>query len=474
MRYSNEFSEGRYGSDEMRRVFSPFNKHFLMRRVWIALARAQKGIVPQEAVRSMSRHAKKIDVGRIDEIERRTKHDVVAAKEHFEEVSPKAKGWVHLGATSMDIQDNAEVLMQKEAVSVIKLRLVNLLDVFRQKILEHKDTVINAYTHGQVAEPTTLGYRYANYAQTLLESLTEIERLEKELRGKGLKGAVGTGASYAGLFGSQEKANEMEAQVLRELKLKSFEVTTQTYPRSQDRDVTSALERIGSTLARINYDYLFAGSTPFNEYREGFAAGQKGSSAMPHKKNQTKVENVIGLSHVISGFHHMVEASVKFGALERTIHDSVVRRIAIPQIFLAVDEALSRTTHVLKNTEVNLPVIERNLREYGVFGLSEPVLSEMSKHMDRTQAYDIIQEHSKAASSGIAKGGRNDFIDRLLADERITAIIPPEKLKGMLSVEQLKHHVGNAPTKSEKIAREISKRLKPYTKLLGKTHEIKI
>ncbi|MFH1779591.1 MAG: adenylosuccinate lyase [Candidatus Micrarchaeota archaeon] len=473
--YLNEFGEGeRYGSNEMRGTWSPYNKQLKMRKCWVALARAQGELVPRKAVSSMSKNLKKIDIDRIDEIEKRTKHDVVAAKEHFEEVAPEAKGYVHYAATSMDIQDNAEVLMQKESLKIIKTRLVNLLDVFRQKILEHKDTVINAYTHGQVAEPTTLGYRYANYAQSLLESLSEIDRLEKGLKGKGLKGAVGTSASYAGLLGSEAKAEEMERQVLKELGLKTFEVTTQTYPRTQDLDVTSALNKIGGILAKINYDYLLVGSTPFNEYREGFAPGQKGSSAMPHKKNQTKVENIIGLSHVITGFHHMIEGSVKFGALERTIHDSVVRRIAIPQIFLATDEALSRSIHVLKNTDVNNAIIDKNLREYGVFGLSEPVLSEMSKKMDRSEAYTLIQEHAKAASSVIANGGSNDFISRIIRDERIIRVVPREKLEKILSIEQLKHHVGNAPRKAESMANEISRTLKPYKKLIGKTHEIKI
>ena len=473
----NEFGErARYGSEEMRQVFSPYNLQLNQRRMWVALARqqAKSGLVSKAAVTSMEKNIEKIDVDRIDELERNTKHDVVAAKQHFEEVAPQAKGKVHLGATSMDIQDNAEVLAQKQAIGIIKTRLVNLLDVLRQKIVEHKHTVITGYTHGQAAEPTTLGYRFSSYAQDLMESLSQVERLEQSLKGKGLKGAVGSRASYAQALGSVDKARRIEEQAMREVGLQSHDITTQTYPRIQDRDMTSTLERIGSTLARMNYDYLFAGSTPFNEYREGFAEGQKGSSAMPFKRNQTKVENIIGMSHVISGFHHMVESSAKFGALERTIHDSVVRRIAIPQIFLAADEALSRSIHVLNTTEVNKPVIERNLREYGVFGLSEPVLSELSKKMDRSDAYDWLQQHSNAASAVVAQGGKNDFVTRIMGDTRITELIGMQKLRQMLSIENLKHHVGDAPKRAEQTAGKIRKQLRPYKKLVGKVAKIKI
>ncbi|MFA4946642.1 MAG: lyase family protein [Candidatus Micrarchaeia archaeon] len=447
-----------------------------MRRVWIALAReqARQGLVSKKVVEAMEAHIDEIDVDRITELEKSSKHDVIAAKEHFEEVAPEAKGKVHLGATSMDITDNAAVMVHLQALGVIKTRMVNVLSVLSEKMSEHQNTVINAYTHGQVAEPTTLGYRYASYAQDLLSAFSQLETLEASIKGKGLKGAVGTRASYTTLLGSNKKAREMEARVSKEIGLPTHDITTQTYPRSQDLAVADLLNTIAVPLARMNYDYLFTGSTPFNEYREGSAKGQKGSSAMPHKRNQTKVENIIGMTNIVAGFRDMIDRTVRFGALERTIHDSSARRIAVPQMFLALDEALNRTIHVLNNTEINKEVINKNLREYGVFSLSEPVLSKLSKTVDRSVAYDWLQEHAKSASAAIARGQPNDFVQRVLGDGRITEHIPEAELRKMLSIDALTHHVGDAPAQSEIMARRIRARLKPYTSIIGKTSKIEI
>src|SRR3989338_7615858 len=229
--YESAFS-WRYGSEQMRIIWSEENKYKIWRKIWVELARAQhkEGLVGKEELEDLEKHQDNLDIERIWEIEKDTRHDVVAAIKEFAEKAKIGGGKIHLGATSMDISDNAEVLKMKEALNIIENELAILLKVFGKKIEKYADFVCIWYTHLQPAEPTTLGYRFAFYAQDLLLDLELLQFVKKNLKSKGIKGAVGTSASFVKLL-DEKKAEEMERGVLEELGIEAFEVTNQTSPR---------------------------------------------------------------------------------------------------------------------------------------------------------------------------------------------------------------------------------------------------
>ena len=273
----------RYGSAEMRALWSETHRRRLLRRVWVALAGAQQraGLVTSEQLADLRAHQDDVDLVRAAEIEAEIHHDLMAEIRTFAEQCPVGAPIIHLGATSADILDNADALRIRAALDLLLARLAALLDDLADLVESHADRACMGYTHIQPAEPTTVGYRLATYGQDLVEDYSELRRRRDNLRGKGMKGAVGSGASYErALAGSGMSRTEMESLVMEELGLAPFPITTQVYPRKQDYRVLSSLAGLAASLYRFAFDLRLLQSPPIGEWSEPFGAKQVGSSAM--------------------------------------------------------------------------------------------------------------------------------------------------------------------------------------------------
>ena len=267
MTYLSPFSS-RYGSPEMRALWSEEHRRKLWRRIWIALADAQQqaGLVKPELVADLRAHADQIDLKRALEIENEISHDVMAEVKTYAEQCKRGGVIIHWGATSADITDNADVLRQREAIALTLERLAKLLSAFAARIEAARDLVCMAYTHLQPAEPTTFGYRLALYAKDLLTHYDALIRLRDSLRGKGIKGAVGTQASFAEiLMDTKMTPAQMESIVMRSLALEPFSVTTQTYPRVQDYSILATLGAVAASLHKFAFDLRIMQSSGFGE-----------------------------------------------------------------------------------------------------------------------------------------------------------------------------------------------------------------
>ncbi|MCB0155336.1 MAG: adenylosuccinate lyase, partial [Anaerolineae bacterium] len=334
----------RYGSEEMRRVWSEEHKRYLWRTLWVALAEAQQklGLVEPAQVDDLRAHAADINVARAIEIEAEIHHDLMAEIKVFAEQCPVGGGIIHLGATSMDIEDNADALRLRESLEMIQAKLTTLLGVLAHQIETWAETPIIGFTHLQPAEPTTLGYRLAQYGFDLLTDYGELRTVCAGIRGKGFKGAVGTSASYhellSHLAGASGQAAQLEADIMAAINLEAFPVATQTYPRKQDWLVLNALAGLAGSLYKFAFDLRLLQAPALGEWAEPFGKKQVGSSAMPFKRNPINAENIDSLARYVAGLPRLAWDNAAHSLLERTLDDSANRRELFPTAFLAVDE----------------------------------------------------------------------------------------------------------------------------------------
>jgi len=443
----------RYGSDAMRVVWSEAEKRRLLRRFWVALAEAQAeaGLVTPEQVEDLRGHQDDIDIGRAAEIEAEIRHDLMAEIRTFAEQCAVGGGIIHLGATSMDALDNADALRLQRALDLILRRLEQLLAGLVRRMEAEADTLSIAFTHIQPAEPTTVGYRLAQYAQDLWGDLLDLRRVRAEVRGKGLKGAVGTSASYTRLLaGTGWSARQLEDRVMARLGLTAFEVATQTYPRKQDLTILNALASLAAGLHKFAFDLRVLQSPPIGEWSESFGEKQVGSSAMPFKRNPIVAENVDSLARLVANLPRVAWDNAALNLLERTLDDSANRRLILPEAFLLVDEVLMRSTDLVEGLRVWSGPVARNLAAYGVFSATEKVLMEAVKAGgDRQNLHEVIREHSMAAWAAIQAGSANPLAQRLAADATITAYVAPEALAALLDATT---HVGDAAERTRRLA----------------------
>ena len=451
-KYTSPFS-WRYGSEEMRKIFSEEYKYKLWRKIWVALARAQskEGLVSKEELEDLVSHQEDLDIERIWEIEKDTRHDVVAAIKEFAEKAKVGGGKIHLGATSMDVNDNAETLRMTQALNLVEKELITLLKTFEEKIQKYADFVCMGYTHLQAAEPTTLGYRFSFYAQDLLMDFELLNFVKKNLKGKGMKGAVGTSASYIKLLG--EKAEGMEKQIMEELGIDTVEVANQTYPRKIDFFVSSLLASIAQSLYKFAFDLRIMQSSGFGEWQEGFGKSQVGSSAMPFKKNPIKSEQICSLARLVVNLSRTTWDNAAHMLLERTLDDSANRRVVIPEMFLAIDEMLSSAVNIVDGLIINDKRIKMNLNTYWPFSASEVVMMEaVKKGADRQKLHEILREISIRAWEAIQNGEVNPMEDLLISNSEIGKYLNSAEVMKLLDV---KDHIGNAQKKSLTIAKKI-------------------
>ena len=373
----------RYGSAEMRRVWSELHRRRLWRRVWVALAEAEQsaGLVTAAQVADLRAHAEEIDLPRSLAIEAEIHHDLMAEVRTYAEQCPTGGGIIHLGATSMDIEDNAEALRMQEALDLLHGKLAALLVAFADQIERWADAPTMAFTHLQPAEPTTVGYRLAQYAQDLLSDYGDLRRVRGEVRGKGLKGAVGTSASYAELLsGTDVSPNELESpRAVAVSTLRPSPSRRRLIPASKTTLVLSALAGLAQSLYKFAFDLRLLQSPPIGEWAEPFGKAQVGSSAMPFKRNPIHAENVDSLARLLAALPRVVWDNAAHSLLERTLDDSANRRTILPEGFLIADELISRATRLITGLRVDRGAAERLLSTYGPFAATERLLMALAR-----------------------------------------------------------------------------------------------
>ena len=453
----------RYGSPEMRRVWSEEHYRRLWRRLWLALAEQQQaaGLVSAEELADLRAHADDVDLARAHAIERETRHDVMAEIRTFAEQAPKGGGKLHLGATSADIEDNADALRLRESLDLVIDAVAALLRALAGQIERHAATVCMAYTHLQPAEPTTLGYRLAMYGQDFLLDLRQLHWVRESLAGKGLKGAVGTAASYTLLLdGTGADAAGLERGVLAGFDLPAFPIAGQTYPRKQDLLVLNALACLAQSAYRFAFDLRLLQSPGFGELAEPFERQQVGSSAMPFKRNPRTSERVCSLARYIMALPPVAAGNAAHSLLERTLDDSAARRIALPEAFLATDELLGAVRYVVAGLVVDEHAIARNLRTYGPFAGTERLLLTWVRRYgySRQELHELIREAAMAAWAALQEGRPNPLIERLTDAALAGGRVPGSRAEVEAEVAVLldpSTHTGTAPERARAFAAEL-------------------
>ncbi len=455
----------RYGTPEMRRVWSQVYQRRLWRQIWVALAEAQAelGLVTAGQVADLRAHAADVDLEAAFRLEAEIKHDLVAEIRVFAGQCPVGGGIIHLGATSMDVKDNADVLCLAEGLDLVIARLEVLLLELAGQIETRAGQACMGYTHLQPAEPTTTGYRLAQYGHDLLLDLAELRRARRELRGKGFKGATGTSASYTQLLagvpdaGAAEAgpAADLEARVMARLGLDAFLVSTQTYPRKQDWLVINALAGLAASLYKFAFDLRVLQSQPFGEWSEPFGRRQVGSSAMAFKRNPESAEALDSLARLAATLPRVAWDNAAHSLLERTLDDSANRRLILPQAFLLADELLLRAGRLVAGLVVHDEAVAHKLALYGTFAATERLLMELVKAgADRQEMHERIREQSMAAWLALERDAAapNPLPGLLAGDPAITAHLPPAEVLALLDATT---YVGDAPWRARALAARI-------------------
>lgn len=440
----------RYGTTDMRRIWSEINRRSLWRRIWVSIAKEQYkiGLVSKDEIDDIIKHQNTLDIKRAKEIEHEVYHELMAELKTFEEQCTIGGGKLHLGATSTDILDNTTILQIKQSLNLIKKSLIELLSQFGRKIKENKNLICMGYTHLQPAEPITLGYRLSFYAQELLIDLKNLNNIEKLIKGKGIKGAVGTSASYTQLLRNLNiNAFEFEKKVMDNLKIKPMLITSQTYSRKIDFMVTTALSNIASTLHKFAFDFRLMVTPQIGEWEETRDSKRIGSSAMPFKKNPDKAEKICSLCRYVSSLINVSWGNPANSLLERTLDDSASQRIFLPESFLAIDECLSATKNLLKNLNFNLNAISQNLEKYGIFSSIEPLMMELvKKGANRQEVHEILKQHSMTSWELINHGKKNPLIKLITNDKKLTKYMPSKEIASYFN---LKNYIGNSVERTE-------------------------
>jgi adenylosuccinate lyase len=412
----------RYASGAMKDIWSQHGRVALERDFWIAVMKAQRDLgvpIPADAIKDYERVKDLIDLASIAKRERVTLHDVKARIEEFSELAKRQ--FIHLGLTSRDLTENVEQLQILRALQVVRFKSAAALLALGRQAEAHRDLMITGRTHNVPAQPTTLGKRLAMFGQELHVAFSRLEELVARYPVRGLKGAVGTQLDQLTLLGGDSaKVDQLEARVLKHLGFHaSLSAVGQVYPRSLDFEVVTALHQLAAPAASCSTTIrLMAGAGLLTE---GFQAGQVGSSAMPHKVNARNCERVCGFATILSGYVTMTGALAGHQWNEGDVSCSVVRRVALPDAFFAIDGLLETWLTVLQQMEVFPAAVaaenERNLP----FLATTTILMESVKHgAGRETAHEAIKEHALAAAKALRSGnGDADLLTRLAGDRRI-------------------------------------------------------
>ena len=446
---------GRYADNEMQYIFSDDFKFKTWRKCWLALAEAQCELgveqVKPEYLEEMRKAIEEpIDYDLAKKKEKEIRHDVMAHVHEFGTHCPKARGIIHLGATSMYVCDNTELIQMREAIPIIKAQVLSTIKNLRDFANEHRDLVTLGYTHYQPAQPTTVGKRTCMYVRDLMMDFEMIENAESFINARGAKGTVGSYNSYLSLFdGDFEKVKKLDLLVMEKLGFKkSFTITGQTYPRKLDTIIATALAGLGESATKFATDLRLASQR--KEIEEPFAKNQTGSSAMAYKRNPMRSERVCALSRELIGrtinFYHTTSSQW----YERTLDDSAIRRMDLPEVFLLSNAIMKLYQNVSDGMVVYPGQISKHLKEELPFMATEEILMHLSsKGFDRQEMHEIIKKHSVAAGNRVkSEGVDNDLFERLADDEDIpvemdylqSLLDNPERFAGASAI-QTEHFV---------------------------------
>jgi adenylosuccinate lyase len=412
----------RYASGAMKDIWSQTGRVLLERDFWIAVMKAQRDLsvpIPAEAIRDYERVKSQVNLASISKRERSTLHDVKARIEEFSELAQRQ--FIHLGLTSRDLTENVEQLQILRALKLIQFKAAAALLSLGKQAEAHRDLMITGRTHNVPAQPTTFGKRLAMFGQELLTGFTRIDELIGRYPVRGLKGAVGTQLDQLTLLGGDaQKVSNLESRVLKHLGFHaSLGAVGQVYPRSLDFDVVTALHQIASAPAGLATTLrLMAGAGLLTE---GFQEGQVGSSAMPHKVNARNCERVCGFATILSGYVTMTAGLAGHQWNEGDVSCSVVRRVALPDAFFAIDGLFETFLTILSQMEVfPSAILAENERNLPFLATTTILMEAVKQGAGRETAHAAIKEHALAAAKAMRSGdGTTDLMGRLAADRRI-------------------------------------------------------
>jgi adenylosuccinate lyase len=412
----------RYASKEMQKLFAPRRRFGTWRRLWIALAEAESELgidISAEALEQMRASVDTLDLAQAAEYERRFRHDVMAHVHLFGDDAPAARGIIHLGATSAFIGDNTDLIVHREALSLVRTRVTRCVEALAAFARQHAALPTLGYTHFQPAQPTTVGKRATLWIQDLLLDLEELDHRIATLRFRGVRGTTGTQASFLELFdGDHDKVDALDAAVGRKMGFDAtYPVSGQTYTRKVDFAVQAALAGVAASVSKIGHDLRILAH--LREVEEPFESEQIGSSAMPYKRNPMRAERMCALTRHVMVLAQDPAFTAGTQWLERTLDDSANRRLSIPDAFLALDGSLVLLENVARGLIVNPQVVRRNLAEHLPFMATETILMHAtSRGGDRQELHERIRQHSMAAARRMKEEGADaDLLERIAGDE---------------------------------------------------------
>ena len=446
----------RYASKEMQYIFSPDRKFTTWRKLWVALAESEMEMglpVTQAQVDELKAHIDDIDYENARRHEERVRHDVMAHVHAYGDVCPNARGIIHLGATSCYVTDNADVLMLRDALKLIRTKVVETLRRLRAFALEYKGLPTLGFTHLQPAQLTTVGKRATLWMQDLLMDLNDIDYMLSQLKLLGNKGATGTQISFLALFnGDGDKVEELEQRIAHKMGMEAvFPVSGQTYPRKLDSRVLNVLSGVAQSAYKFAQDLRILQS--LKEVEEPFEKNQIGSSAMAYKRNPMRSERICALARHVMALTQDASMTASTQWFERTLDDSANRRLSLPEAFLSLDAVLELYANIASNMVVYPKIIARHIDENLPFMATENIMMEAVRlGGDRQEIHERIRVHSQAAAYRMkAEGLDNDLLERIAGDDAF------KMERGMLNeLLDAKKYTGRAEEQTEKfIANEI-------------------
>ena len=465
----------RYASRAMRENFSERRKFTTWRRLWIALAEAEKELglpITDAQVEEMRRHVDDLDLAAAAEHEKRLRHDVMAHIHAYGDQCPTARPILHLGATSCYVTDNAELIAMRQGLGILRAELVGALRALRAFALEWRQLPTLGFTHFQPAQATTVGKRACLWIQDFAHDLEDLDHAEASMRFRGVKGTTGTQASFLALFGGDhEKVRELDRRVTAAMGFeRSFGVTGQTYPRQLDFRVGQVLSSIAQSAHKFATDVRLLAHR--REVEEPFEKTQVGSSAMPWKRNPMRSERICGLARfVIASLDNCAHTAANQW-LERTLDDSSNRRLAIPEMFLATDAVLHLVLDVAAGLVVNPRVIQANLAADLPFLASEELMMEAVKQgLDRQDVHESLRRASHEAARAMKEDGRPNPLRELLERDPTLGPLAP-RLDALLDPSR---HVGRAPEQVlEYLAEEVDPLLDRHREVAPVRGEVRV
>ena len=463
----------RYASRAMSALWSPQRKFSTWRRLWVALAEAEAEMglpVTAEQIDELKAHVEDIDFAAAERHERRLRHDVMAHVHAYGDVCPKARPIIHLGATSCYVTDNADLILLREGLAMLRDRLVAVIDRLARFAEAYRDLPCLAFTHLQPAQPTTVGKRACLWAYDFVLDLAEIEHRLAALKCRGVKGTTGTQASFLSLLGGDhQKVRRLEYLINQKLGFAdSYAVTGQTYPRKIDAQVLNALSGVAQSSHKMATDLRILQHR--KEMEEPFEKEQIGSSAMAYKRNPMRTERICSLARFVISLESSPAMTLATQWFERTLDDSANRRLVLPQAMLAIDAILILCQNVTDRLVVYPKVIGKNLEAELPFMATENILmAAVSAGGDRQELHERIRQHSQAAAAVVKQeGGQNDLIRRLQADSAFAAV-------DLHSALDPARFVGRAPQQVDEFIAEVVNPLRArYPKALGSKAEVRV